>query len=726
MNDPLVALLDQLEHALAADAGVALLLTDTEDVLQVRATSGGVPASGAGRWVARLATGVGLWGGRSSIERVDPDAPGIGSQLLLAVPDGRSSLLVMARRSREMFSAQDRALARLYARQVAAELGATHARVVADERTTTSPRPATPAASVTSTGGAALPGSATSAASATSRGTATSPRSATSPGAAASTASAAAAPAATSAEGPGPTWTHDLRTIQSIAAQLTRLTTAARIGEVICRETRRVVPADSCRVYVLARDGVTLEPVAWAHFMPQYADEDADTIRLRLGQGITGSAVEAGEGIIVSDASRHPAAIPVPGTELIEEAMLVAPLRYEGMPRGAIVLSRVGRVGFGQDELRLVQVLADQAVVAFENARSLADRDRAVQELEALLRISNAGSMEQDEAQLSELVARTIQRSIGVDAVAVSRLGESSPARLDLLAQEGSLPGTVDRSEVDLTTSTQVRQALIDGQPRLLHARVDRGDAGDLGALRRLGVRQCLVLPLVAASRTIGLLELYLVQDDRVLTEHEVALVRTMGGQAAASLQNVRLLTQLREAADIDQLTGVHNHRYLQERLTQEVARSSRSRTPLSVMLVDLDGFKTINDQHGHADGDRVLQNVAATLRMAVRTNDIVARYGGDEFVVVMPDTALDAARHVADRVVAGVRGLRHQLSDGSEGRVACSAGLAVAPDDGRTAQKLLRAADAAMYRAKRGGGDSVLRAESGRTTITAPRPARS
>jgi diguanylate cyclase (GGDEF)-like protein len=137
-----------------------------------------------------------------------------------------------------------------------------------------------------------------------------------------------------------------------------------------------------------------------------------------------------------------------------------------------------------------------------------------------------------------------------------------------------------------------------------------------------------------------------------------------------------------------------------------------RSDTPLSVLLLDLDGFKTINDHHGHADGDRVLQNVAATLRLAVRANDIVARYGGDEFVVVMPETDIEAARQVADRVVASVRAVRHPLSDGSEGVVACSAGLAVFPTDGRTASRLLRSADAAMYRVKRVGGDAHGRAE--------------
>jgi len=645
-------LLGEVARAVGADRGAGLFAADTDGTLQLVAWTPGAAVRG------RPASWLGKLMGRGPKDaRPDPRTPATrgsvpttsptsnvedpGSQLLLVVPDGRMGILALGRGKDDPFGSDDRALARLYARQIAVQL----AGQVVD----------------------------------------------------------AAAPASAS------TWSRQLQAVQSIAAQLTRLSTVAEIGTAICTETRQVVPYDNARVHVLAADGETLEAVAFSHHSGEYADETADTLRLRVGEGITGWVVATGQGVIVPDASRHPRAVPVPGTPLIEEQMLLVPLRYEGMARGAIVLSRLGTGTFSEDDLRLVQVLADQAAVALENARSLASRDRLVQDLEALLEISRAGSTEHDEAALAGLVAEILVRTSGADACVVSRWDDSS-AELEMLSWKGRLDCGQAGLRGDLARFPLTRRVLLEGQSQLVHGDRAGAAAAESAMLRRVGATQVLLLPLTASGRTIGILELYLATDERTFTEQETAVYATMAGQAAVALQNVQLLRHLRAAADVDQVTGVNNHRYLQERLTQEVARSARSRSPLSVLMIDLDGFKAINDVHGHADGDRVLRNVAAGLRLAVRANDIVARYGGDEFVVLMPDTDLPAAQLVAERVVAGVRGQRHQLADGTEGSVACSAGLALYPDDGRTATRLLRTADAAMYRVKRAGGDSVSR----------------
>ncbi len=641
----IVGLLGEVSRAVAADRGAGLFVADGDGTLQLVAWTPGVPARRPGTWLTRLLGRGPDAGGHargqaatSAVAPAETESP--AEQLLVVVPDGRMGILALGRDRDEAFSSDDRALARLYARQIATQLSG----------------------HVVEAGA-----------------------------------------------GPASAWGRQLQAVQSIAAQLTRLSTVTEIGAAICTETRQVVPYDNARVHVLAEDGVTLEAVAFSHHTQEYAGETSDTLRLRVGEGITGWVVEQGQGAIVPDASRHPYAMPVPGTPLIEEAMLLVPLRYEGQARGAIVLSRVGTGSFSDADLRLVQVLADQAAVALENARTLASRDRLVQELEALLEISRAGSSVHDEAGLADLVADILVRTAQVDGCVVSRWDEAT-ATLQLLCSRGPLDCGAAETRGDLTRYPLTRRVLLDGKPQLVQLDSGGGDEGEMARLRRVGAAQQLLLPLTAAGRTIGLVELYLVSRERTFSDQETEVYGSMAAQAAVTLQNVQLLRRLRAAADVDQVTGVNNHRYLQERLTQEVARSARSRSPLSVLMIDLDGFKAINDAHGHADGDRVLRNVAAGLRLAVRANDIVARYGGDEFVVLMPDTDLTAAQLVAERVVAGVRGQRHQLADGTEGSVACSAGLALYPVDGRTATRLLRTADAAMYRVKRNGGDSVSR----------------
>ncbi|HLE60952.1 MAG TPA: GGDEF domain-containing protein, partial [Thermoanaerobaculaceae bacterium] len=149
-----------------------------------------------------------------------------------------------------------------------------------------------------------------------------------------------------------------------------------------------------------------------------------------------------------------------------------------------------------------------------------------------------------------------------------------------------------------------------------------------------------------------------------------------------------------RTEARTDPLTGAYNRRFLEEFLNREMARSRRSRQPLSVLMLDLDGFKAFNDEHGHLAGDEVLAAVAQSLRSAVRTSDVVARYGGDEFVVVLPNTPGEAARRVA-------RELRRVVPP----PVQLSVGIGCMGDGLQSPGQLFAVADAALMRAKQAGG---------------------
>ena len=160
--------------------------------------------------------------------------------------------------------------------------------------------------------------------------------------------------------------------------------------------------------------------------------------------------------------------------------------------------------------------------------------------------------------------------------------------------------------------------------------------------------------------------------------------------------------------ATIDPLTGIANRQAVLDRLDQELARASRYAHPLSVILLDLDHFKRLNDSHGHAAGDRVLRHVGTLLAASVREVDIPGRYGGEEFLVVLPETDPDAAASVAEKIRRTISGMPVRLADGETVSVALSAGVAGGRGDVLRLDALVRDADAALYSAKALGRDQV------------------
>jgi diguanylate cyclase (GGDEF)-like protein len=164
-----------------------------------------------------------------------------------------------------------------------------------------------------------------------------------------------------------------------------------------------------------------------------------------------------------------------------------------------------------------------------------------------------------------------------------------------------------------------------------------------------------------------------------------------------------------------DPLTGLFNRRYLEESLEREVARAKRSGTPLGIMMIDIDHFKRINDTFGHAAGDAVLAAVSRRMQSMTRVEDILCRYGGEEFVLVMTAASLDTIRERAEMLREGVRRLNIGFEGQHIGHVTISVGIAVHPDHGETGSQAMEAADTALYRAKQSGRNRTMIASAAR-----------
>ena len=217
--------------------------------------------------------------------------------------------------------------------------------------------------------------------------------------------------------------------------------------------------------------------------------------------------------------------------------------------------------------------------------------------------------------------------------------------------------------------------------------------------------------PLIAQNNLFGLL----------YREHTSApafdaganqLATMLAEQVSLAIANLELREQLRGQATRDALTGLHNRRHLEDALARETARSAEGGSSLAVALLDVDHFKKINDTHGHDGGDAVLRGLGEQLRKAVRGSDIVGRFGGEEFLLLLPGASVEAAEARACAVLDAVRAMQVSWPGGALSGVTASIGVAVMPSHAAKGDALVAAADAALYRAKAQGRNRVVIAD--------------
>ena len=217
-----------------------------------------------------------------------------------------------------------------------------------------------------------------------------------------------------------------------------------------------------------------------------------------------------------------------------------------------------------------------------------------------------------------------------------------------------------------------------------------------------------LEIPMIARGEIVGLLQLFATGED---AEARLGTVTELGTALAdgmsLALANMALREKLRNQALRDPLTGLYNRRFMEDSLQRFVRLADREQREISLLMVDLDHFKRLNDEHGHAFGDQVLRETATTLLGALRETDIVCRYGGEELVVILPDCPLERAADKAEFLRLRIQ----ELSNVHGAEISASFGVASLPHTSQSVTDLLAAADAALYRAKQGGRNQVMRA---------------
>ena len=349
----------------------------------------------------------------------------------------------------------------------------------------------------------------------------------------------------------------------------------------------------------------------------------------------------------------------------------------------------------------------------------IAEIERKREELEeAIRRVGQAVGAGLDREGVVALVVRTAIEACGADA------GRALP--IDAKRMEHFEYG-LDDDDAALLRSGLVaaeREAFqIDPDiGRELLATLDAADGQPLPQRRpstaQLELVYAMALPMrarIAGGSDIDFVGVIsIVRRDREFTEQERDLFGYLAGQATLSIENVDLHETVQQQAVTDELTGLFNVRQFHARLDNEIERAERFGTPLSLVMLDIDKFKSVNDTHGHQQGDRVLVEVARVLRRLSRDVDLPARYGGEEMAVILPQTDLAGAEQGAERMRAAIEGMQiPRLDGGGLLPITASFGVASYPAQAPDKTSLIAAADAALYRAKRGGRNRVERAEA-------------
>jgi len=352
-------------------------------------------------------------------------------------------------------------------------------------------------------------------------------------------------------------------------------------------------------------------------------------------------------------------------------------------------------------EIRLRQ-LGRRHRQAVSDLREMSDR------LDLLVETAKAANSLLEPRLVAQLMMSRLQELVRADSWSLYLAVEGGTGEFDVL--RGDRSGRI-RSFRQRDDEGLAGRVVRDRKPVVVNEEQtgDRFDPEGEGSVAG-GHRSLLCIPLISRGRVIGALELASGEGEAEgrFGEKDLELVRMLMEPAAITIENGQLFRKLEELSVTDDLTHLYNSRYLNTFLGREIKRGRRYSQSVSVIFLDLDGFKIVNDTHGHLAGSRTLEEVGGLLRAQARETDIVSRYGGDEFVIVLPQTGPQEAMVLAARLRRGLEQHTFLSAMGHAVRITASFGIASFPDHGDDRDDLIAAADQAMYRVKERGKNGV------------------
>ncbi len=423
----------------------------------------------------------------------------------------------------------------------------------------------------------------------------------------------------------------------------------------------------------------------------------------KVGNGLTEYILRTGAPLLIeSDLEQIRAKL---GVDFIPprpaRSFCAVPIFLGGRPAGVMAaLSTHREAQFQTRDLEVMQTAAGQLGVAVENARLFTEEQRRARHLAFLNSISKMAISSEDAEQMMADIVREIQKNFHYDHIGIGIM-DYATKDIEIKAEAGSRSQTLGRR-------IPVGSGVLGKVARSgVSALVQNAGPGQLAGVLPES-RAVLCLPISYGETLLGVLNIES-RDENAFAPQDVLILNTLADLLATALHNSFVFQKLQQQSITDGLTGIKTRRFFWEALSSEWKRASRSGRPFSVVLVDLDKFKEVNDSLGHLEGDLVLARVGRLLEQKCRQSNVVARYGGDEFIILMPETGIEQSQVLAER-------LRLWLATDpmlEEHHITGSFGVASFPVHGFSMEDLIRVADAGMYVAKHAGGNQVATSDA-------------
>jgi len=364
----------------------------------------------------------------------------------------------------------------------------------------------------------------------------------------------------------------------------------------------------------------------------------------------------------------------------------------------------------GDDDLRVITTFCQQISLIDENTLLRQERQDLAKDVSVFLEIAKTVGSDIDTGELFSIILEKSTQFLQAEQGSLMLLDEDR-RELTVKAMKGLNKKIVELLKIRpgegisgkvLSTGSPLLVADIDEDHRILQEKRPR-----------YKTRSFISIPLKLDNRTIGVLNIADKVTGEVFSEEDLQLLISIGAYASVAIERSRFSEkneELKRISITDPLTGLLNRRYFQERMSEEIERSRRHHLPLSLIMIDVDDFKSVNDTLGHPVGDEVLKIMARCLRNCIRTIDVAARYGGEEFTVILPQTTKEDAQTIAERICTDVNRLDLPYAkDDQKLLLSASLGLATYPEDAGTMEDLIRNADVALYAAKSQGKNRVV-----------------